>query len=237
MARRTQAQLAETRESLIEAAERLFAEKGFANTQIAEIAERAGVGISSFYRQFGDKQELLGVIVDGLFEEVRRKLAEARRDIEQRTPLEQLLAIHRTYEIVFEVFAAHPDVAMTMLRSGYGTVVAVERLVWDSIDELVQDMVADLERAEANGLLRMERKRDFGDALIGMVIQLVHRMLVDGSPSAAEAAQFCTRMTVGAMLMFMPAEVLERITPLIAGFNWDGNAPPWPGIGSERETP
>ncbi len=216
MARRTKAQLAHTRETLISAAEELFAENGFSNTQIAEIAEHAGVGISSFYRQFSDKQELLALVVKGLFDDVRAQLTEARRGIAGRSPIEQLMAIQRTYDIVFQTFYNRPKVALTMLRSGYGAALQVDQLVWDSINELVDDLAADLARAEDAGTLRIAQKRHFADAAIGMVIQLTHRMLVEGEPGPVEAATFCTRFTVGAMFAFMPAEHLHRITPLVA---------------------
>lgn len=220
MARRTAAQLAQTRESLIASAEDLFAERGFVNTQIAEIADHAGVGISSFYRQFPDKNALLTVVVQGLFEDLRRQLIEAREHIDSTTPLDQLMAIRRTYDIVFGAMAERPKVALTMLRSGYGVTLSVEELVWDSLTALADDLAADLQRAQDADLLHIERKRDFADALIGMVIQLSHRMLVDGAPSPAEAAQLCTRMTVGAMAAYMPAERIESMAPLLKGLGW-----------------
>jgi AcrR family transcriptional regulator len=221
MARRSKAQLAETRQSLIDSAGVLFADRGFANTQIAEIAEHAGVGISTFYRQFDNKQQLLELVVKDLFDDLRAQLVEARARIGRQTPLEQLMATQRTYDIVFQTFHNRPNVALTMLRSGYGATFEVENLVWDSINGIVDDMVADMERAEQDGALTaIDRKRDFADALIGMVIQLSHRMLVEGRPGPVEAAQFCTRMTVGAMLTFMPPDKLANVTSLMASLDW-----------------
>lgn len=47
------------RERLVVAAVELFAEKGYDATTVAEIAERAGVTKSTFFRHFPDKRELL----------------------------------------------------------------------------------------------------------------------------------------------------------------------------------
>jgi AcrR family transcriptional regulator len=59
-----------TRDAIIEAALALFAERGFAAVTVSEIADRAEVGRSTFFRYFTDKQELLfaddGDLLDAL---------------------------------------------------------------------------------------------------------------------------------------------------------------------------
>ncbi|GAA4670555.1 TetR/AcrR family transcriptional regulator [Phytohabitans rumicis] len=48
-----------TREAIIEAAMTLFAERGFDGVTVTDIAQRAEVGRSTFFRYFTDKQEVL----------------------------------------------------------------------------------------------------------------------------------------------------------------------------------
>ena len=48
-----------TRERLEQAALELFAEKGFADTTVPQITERAGVTTRTFFRYFSDKREVL----------------------------------------------------------------------------------------------------------------------------------------------------------------------------------
>lgn len=224
MGRRTAEQLDESRGSILSAAEKLFAMKGFAQTQVAEIADRAGVGIGSFYRQFSDKEELLSVILGGLFGDIRRKLLAMRSGMVDRTPLEQLMVIQKTFEIVFGVFAENPAVTLTMLKSGYGMSRKIEKLVWNALNDLAEDVEADAVRAGKAGLLNLERPRFLGDVIVGMVLHLSHRMLVDGSFTAMEAAWFCTRFTIGGLMAYVPREVFRQVSPLVLGLQSDSSS-------------
>ncbi|MEV0677431.1 TetR/AcrR family transcriptional regulator [Actinosynnema sp. NPDC050436] len=47
------------REQIVDAAFALFAERGFTDVTVADIAERAEVGRTTFFRYFGDKQEVV----------------------------------------------------------------------------------------------------------------------------------------------------------------------------------
>ncbi|MBM2623068.1 TetR family transcriptional regulator [Actinoplanes sp. LDG1-06] len=47
------------REQIVEAAFALYAERGFDKVSVTDIAERAQVGRTTFFRYFGDKQEVL----------------------------------------------------------------------------------------------------------------------------------------------------------------------------------
>ncbi len=55
-----------TQEALRAALVELIAEKGFESISVAEIAERADVGRSTFYAHYADKEDLLQGSVDGL---------------------------------------------------------------------------------------------------------------------------------------------------------------------------
>lgn len=73
---------ADARERLVLAALDLFAEQGYDATTVAQIAERAGLTKSTFFRHFPDKRELL---VAGQ-QTLSRLLAEGIRDASPGTP-------------------------------------------------------------------------------------------------------------------------------------------------------
>lgn len=56
---RRREQAAATRQTILEAAERLFAERGYVGTSVAEIADAAGVALKTVYAVFGTKAEVL----------------------------------------------------------------------------------------------------------------------------------------------------------------------------------
>jgi AcrR family transcriptional regulator len=60
---RRQEQARETRERVLDAAARLFAERGFESTSIAAIASEAGVSPETVYAGFRNKRTLLGELV------------------------------------------------------------------------------------------------------------------------------------------------------------------------------
>ena len=70
----------DTRNAILEAAERIFGERGFSKTTLEDIAGAAEVSRPLVYRYFGDKQELFRVVVDRVLKEWNEVLvAEAAR--------------------------------------------------------------------------------------------------------------------------------------------------------------
>lgn len=71
-------QTEETRNIILEEAERLFVEQGFAETQMKDVAVAAGISRASLYRYYRDKVDLgfavLGMFADRFSEEFRSHL-------------------------------------------------------------------------------------------------------------------------------------------------------------------
>ncbi|WP_405057911.1 TetR/AcrR family transcriptional regulator [Kribbella sp. NBC_01505] len=77
------------RERLVLAAVDLFTEQGYDATTVAQIAERAGVTKSTFFRHFPDKRELLSAGQEALSQLLTEGVTEAPSDA---TPLEAVAA-------------------------------------------------------------------------------------------------------------------------------------------------
>src|SRR5688500_20155074 len=81
----------EKRRVILDAAVRVFAERGFNTARVSDIADEAGVAYGLVYHYFGSKDEVL----DTLFLDRWNLLLEAIREIDDRevAPREKLLAI------------------------------------------------------------------------------------------------------------------------------------------------
>ena len=89
---------------ILDAAARLFAEKGYAAVTTSEIAAAADVGVGTLFRYAGSKAELLvSVMNDRLAEGIEAGLAEAKGG---RTITESILAILRPLS---EESMTHPE--------------------------------------------------------------------------------------------------------------------------------
>jgi AcrR family transcriptional regulator len=90
------------REAIVEAAEQVFAERGFAGTRMADVAGAAGIATGTLYNYFKNKQEVLGSLI-----ELRSDLFLRRMDqvhAAERDPIERIGALVRA---AFEHLEAH----------------------------------------------------------------------------------------------------------------------------------
>ncbi|MGS0893665.1 TetR family transcriptional regulator [Burkholderia stagnalis] len=67
MVRRTKEEARETRNSILDAAEHVFFEKGVSHTSLADIAQHAGVTRGAIYWHFANKSELFDAMCDRVF--------------------------------------------------------------------------------------------------------------------------------------------------------------------------
>lgn len=87
----------ETRERLLHAAERLFADRGFAHVTVREICQAAHANVAAVNYHFGDKLGLYKDIVQAAIDRMRATNDAARRAGAGRAPEEQL----RSYIVIF----------------------------------------------------------------------------------------------------------------------------------------
>src|SRR5437588_1530486 len=91
-------------EEILEAAARLFAEHGYANTDTQLLADELGVGKGTLYRYFPSKQELFLAAVDRVMHRMRHEVDASIVRIDD--PLDQIAEAVRTF---LAFFADHPE--------------------------------------------------------------------------------------------------------------------------------
>lgn len=110
MARRTRAEMEETRATLLATARSVFSERGYADTSMDDLTAQAGLTRGALYHHFGDKQGLLAAVVASIDAEMDARL-QALSDT-ARTPWEGFRQRCRAYlEMALE-----PDYQRIVLR-------------------------------------------------------------------------------------------------------------------------
>lgn len=98
---------------MLDAAVAVFAERGYHETSMDEIAERAGISKPMVYLYLGSKEELFGSCLEREYGRVMTAITEAA--VAELPPDEQLW---RALHAVFEVVAEHRDGWMVLHRQG-----------------------------------------------------------------------------------------------------------------------
>ncbi|RUO53448.1 TetR family transcriptional regulator [Pseudidiomarina homiensis] len=100
MVRRTKADALTTKHELLDAAERLFSERGVSNTSMMQVAEAAGVTRGAIYHHFENKLDL----IYALMERVSLPVDEMRDELRAQLPDEPLRQLReRCLHIVHQV--------------------------------------------------------------------------------------------------------------------------------------
>ncbi|PRX03910.1 UNVERIFIED_ORG: TetR family transcriptional regulator [Actinomadura viridilutea] len=100
-----------TRRAIASAALRLFAERGYEETTIADIADAADVSPRTFFGYFPSKEDVVFAEVDDRLAEVRERLA---RRVPGETPLETVR--RATADVIDALAAEHGDYGAVQVR-------------------------------------------------------------------------------------------------------------------------
>ena len=128
---------------LVELAEALFAERGYAGASMDELARRAGITKPVVYELFGSKEGLFGACVDRSIEHLATEIAAAVRaegDAEARL---------RAGGLAFIRFAAGNRVAWDLMSMG-GSFEEKARAVRSSQAELIRELMAEMCRDDVD---------------------------------------------------------------------------------------
>jgi AcrR family transcriptional regulator len=128
---------------VLELAEALFAERGYAGASMDELARRAGVTKPVVYELFGSKDGLFGACVDSAIERLAGDIAAAVR---AETDPEARL---RAGGLAFVRFAADNRVAWDLMTMG-GSFAEQAQRVRSSQADLIRELMAEMARPDVD---------------------------------------------------------------------------------------
>lgn len=165
---------------LLEAAERVFSEKGYHGTSIRDIAREAEFSVGGVYQFFTSKDELYLRVVESQWEFFFGLLAAARRANGARAELEALTeAMFRTFEErrgFFRLFLSERG-RLTAAFSGQ-----IAERVGAHTRRLREQLVEMMRQGVEEGTLRSGDPGLLASAYLGMVHSCIFEALASGSP-------------------------------------------------------
>jgi TetR/AcrR family fatty acid metabolism transcriptional regulator len=186
--------LSDKRARILEAAIKVFAERGFHSATVAEIARAAGVADGTIYLYFKGKDDLLLRLFDEKMTEI---LAESRSELAKERTAPARLA--RFIELHLELVERNPDLASVMiveLRQSAHFIKAADRAKLAAYVDLIAEVVKDgQDKGELTaGISPATVKR----AIFGALDELALGWLVSGrrtslKKTAAEVAEWFVR--------------------------------------------
>jgi TetR/AcrR family transcriptional regulator, regulator of cefoperazone and chloramphenicol sensitivity len=196
----------ETRERLITAAARLFAEQGFERVTVREICRAAGANVAAVNYHFGDKLGLYTAVVKSAIAEMRTARDTVIGAAERTRPEDKLRTYIRAY--IERVLAADRDawVHRLMAREMADPTPALDLIVEQAIEPRVQYLA---------GIVRELLDCDSADVRIPATVASIHGQCLIYVPTPVSARLSGYRRSVTA------ADV-DRIATHIADFSLAG---------------
>ena len=158
------------REKILDAAEELFARRGFAGVGLSEIADAVGLGKSSLFHHFATKAQLYAAVVDRILHEIDDALTQALAA--GGSPVERL---DRWIDTIVDLLGARPSHARLLLRSLFADDELTgssdeERAADQTLARIIESVSRLLREGMAGGTLRAANIPHTLQSLIGLVI-------------------------------------------------------------------
>ena len=172
-----------TRERIMEAAEALFAEKGYHDAAMDEIVRRTSVSKGGLYFHFPSKERLFFAVMDHLGRRLVRRIEE--KIAGQEKAIDRLEVALTT---VLELLGRRRRLAKLLLIQGYSMGNAFEQKrteIYSGFASLIED---NLERAVAEGSIRPLNTRIASHIWVGAINEVLIRWLYTGSPDPVREA-------------------------------------------------
>lgn len=190
------------RDEILAAAQDLFAEKGYHNVTMHEIAQRAEYAIGTLYAFFANKEELYRALLLELTEKFEAALGQALD-----SPGDEAARIARYVRAKGEVFTANPKIMRLyfaeLLGASYNLKAGLESEIRQRYDVFLQRLAAIFQGGMARGALVKADPYDLAVSLDSAFNAMLFLWLEDPErhpqPEKADAILelFLSRMTTG----------------------------------------
>jgi AcrR family transcriptional regulator len=177
---------AENRRQILEAARRVFAEKGYGATTVRHIIRATPLASGTFYNYFKSKEEVFQAIRDEMAVVMRPALREARRTAASREDF-----VRCAFDSFFASIAGEQEASDKRRNRPHVRVDTPEIVA--GFKELSEDIVWAMER----GLLPAADPEFLTAAMAGVAFEIAEAMQKQPRPDPAAATRFATALFLG----------------------------------------
>lgn len=167
------------REEILDAAQRVFAEKGFHDAGIADIAAELQIGHGTFYRYFENKRDVAAQVLDRAIIEIASAISD--EDPTASNNLEQYR--EQTRRIMFNLFAllgSQPEAFNLLHVQSLAIDVEALHRSFETYSEYTQKY---LENGVSKGFLRADLDVEItAQALAGLIFEGTRRAVAESAP-------------------------------------------------------
>jgi TetR/AcrR family transcriptional regulator, fatty acid metabolism regulator protein len=171
-----------TRQRLLDAAEEVFAAKGYHGAVVEDIVRASDSSKGGFYFHFPNKQAIFMALIDALAPKLARTVERAVAD--ETDPIAQVDAALRT---VLTLFARHRRLSKILLVEAVGLGHGFDEALMHARGHFAAMIQGHLDRAVAAGAIRPLDTVLASWAWFGAINEIVVRWLVSGEPQHLES--------------------------------------------------
>jgi AcrR family transcriptional regulator len=189
---RREARKAENRKKLLEAARKVFAEKGYGEATARDIVRETDLATGTFYNYFDDKQDVFTALLDEMGEKGRAIVRAQRQD--SAASLEE--RIYNAFRAYFEWAVAENDMFEVFRRNAGVIALLPDR---EPFELGISEFFEDLSDWAAAGDIPAVDLEMLAVAGVGMGFQVATHLVEGDPPDVDGASRFCTRMFMGGL--------------------------------------
>ncbi|MBI2168010.1 MAG: TetR/AcrR family transcriptional regulator [Actinobacteria bacterium] len=182
------------RQTILSAAKRVFSEKGYAATTVADVARAANVSYGTIYWYFDSKEELFDALMDAGEARLRTRILAA---LDAAGPADLEGALRTSVRATFEHFEDDREATRLLFRDSYALGGRFERHLVRIYEGFIDDLEATIATGQREGVLRHTPPRVVAFSLAALIGQFAYRRLTtDDHLSAHDLAEFVVSLVM-----------------------------------------
>lgn len=158
------------RDKILDAAEGLFARRGYTGVGMREVADAAGLGKSSLFHHFRNKEELYLAVIGRMLDAFDLRLSAALA-----AGGDPLARFDRWIDVVLDLLAEEPNASRLLLRSlfeddDFAGDTEAERRADEVLRRIIQNIAALLREGMQSGVFRVASIPHTVQSLVGLTV-------------------------------------------------------------------